>query len=81
MVLIHLQRFAVCFPVSVYDSCQFFFVTYPSTNLCAINNDHGVHVTWAFLLGLIIYMYLKTVKDSKDHHPEKGFNPNLANYV
>lgn len=30
---------AACFPVSLYDSCQFFFVTYLSTILCAIIND------------------------------------------
>lgn len=38
---------------------------------------HEVHVIWAFLLALITPIYLKTVKDSKDHHPEKGFNPAL----
>lgn len=40
---------------------------------------HEVHVIWAFLLALITPLYLKIAKDSKDHHPEKGFNPNLTN--
>lgn len=79
MVLIHLQL-----SLRVFQSL---FMIPASSSLSLISlqfcvpllTTHEVHVIWAFLLALIIPIYLKTVKDSNDHHPEKGFNPNLAN--